>query len=65
MGGLKVVEHTLKCQWNALCRIVIFRRDLVNGLGNGSVKAKSEEMTRYLSEFTDAEETAVQHSYNL
>ena len=31
-----MIEHTLKCQGDALCWMLIFRRDLVNSLCNVS-----------------------------
>ena len=57
IGGLEVVEHALKGQRDALCRVFVFRRNLVNSLNDVSEQdGPGERVTQYLSEVMGAEE---------
>jgi len=43
-----MVEHALKCQWDALCWMLVFRRDLVNSLGNVLEQVVAERTDDYV-----------------
>ena len=57
IGGLQVVEHALKREWDALRWMLIFCRDLVHGLRDVSKYICGRENNKlYLSEVVGAEE---------